>query len=155
MELWIWAVKGTACLGFWRNGIWQLSKSFVVDVLVPDNGCVVYNLQGSQPQGHRSRPASRRSRSRSFRRRPPPQRPIYYSEVINQLERVNFMPRCCSQNILLKFEISWLFPRNHGHARQRLWCTCTYFTYCSGFVTALNWSKLTPWNWPFVYSLFP
>ncbi|XP_045137419.1 potassium channel subfamily T member 2-like isoform X9 [Portunus trituberculatus] len=42
--------------------------------------------KGSQPQGPRSRPASRR-RSRSFRRRPPPQRPIYYSEVINQLER--------------------------------------------------------------------
>ncbi|XP_069179342.1 potassium channel subfamily T member 2 isoform X5 [Procambarus clarkii] len=43
--------------------------------------------KGSQPQGPGGRPASRRSRSRSFRRRPQPQRPIYYSEVINQLER--------------------------------------------------------------------
>ncbi|XP_042217877.1 potassium channel subfamily T member 2-like isoform X2 [Homarus americanus] len=43
--------------------------------------------KGSQTQVPGGRPASRRSRSRSFRRRPPPQRPIYYSEVINQLER--------------------------------------------------------------------
>ncbi|KAK4312450.1 hypothetical protein Pmani_016138 [Petrolisthes manimaculis] len=43
--------------------------------------------KGSQPQGLGSRRASRRSRSRSFRRHPPPHRPIYYSEVINQLER--------------------------------------------------------------------
>ncbi|XP_068216302.1 LOW QUALITY PROTEIN: potassium channel subfamily T member 2-like [Palaemon carinicauda] len=42
---------------------------------------------GKQPQGQGGRPSSRRSRSRSFRRRPPPQRPTYYSEVINQLER--------------------------------------------------------------------
>ncbi|XP_066945935.1 potassium channel subfamily T member 2 isoform X4 [Macrobrachium rosenbergii] len=43
--------------------------------------------KGKQPQGQGGRPSSRRSRSRSFRRRPQPQRPIYYSEVINQLER--------------------------------------------------------------------
>lgn len=49
---------------------------------------VVCNLQGSQPQGPGGRRASRRYGSRSFRRRPPPHRPIYYSEVINQLERV-------------------------------------------------------------------
>ncbi|KAK7078233.1 potassium channel, subfamily T, member 2 [Halocaridina rubra] len=44
---------------------------------------------GKQPQGLSGRPPSRRSRSRSFRRRPQPQRPIYYSEVINQLERLH------------------------------------------------------------------
>lgn len=103
--------KGQLLSRCWRDGFRRLSQSSVVWILVPDSGCVVCNLQGSQPQGPRSRPASRRSRSRSFRRRPPPHRPIYYSEVINQLERVTFLPRRCGQNILLNFRISWLFFR--------------------------------------------
>ncbi|RXG51745.1 Potassium channel subfamily T member 2 [Armadillidium vulgare] len=44
------------------------------------------------PVGGQATPHSRlkRARSRSFRRRPPPKRPPYYSEVISQLERVKF-----------------------------------------------------------------
>ncbi|CAL4058748.1 unnamed protein product, partial [Meganyctiphanes norvegica] len=54
----------------------------------PDRiGNMIWIYEGNNQGGRSDRPASRRSRARSFRRRPPPQKPTYYSEVISALER--------------------------------------------------------------------
>lgn len=130
-----------------RTGmVYELWVSLLYD------GGVVY-LQGSQPQGLGSRRASRRSRSRSFRRHPPPHRPIYYSEVINQLERVTSQRSQFSLTFLGL--VGFLLARDHGHARQRLRAPAP-FSYCldtdhPGPVTSALRSLISP-VWSFELS---